>query len=142
MHLSTAGLELLVSACFSSPKPKLAFILCRWLLGYENTLSLHFSNFFVSYLSETTTTLAGAGFTEEKENLKWSALWLLFVFRQFCFSEQKRHAAPLTLTDLHQWPLILQGPNGGKTTKCGVSQVHGGGGDLLEPAYVLLAEYL
>ncbi|KAL2103692.1 hypothetical protein ACEWY4_000560 [Coilia grayii] len=43
----------------------------RWLLGYENTLSFHFSNFFVSYLSETTATLAGSGFTEEKENLKW-----------------------------------------------------------------------
>ncbi|XP_063063751.1 protein-serine O-palmitoleoyltransferase porcupine-like [Engraulis encrasicolus] len=45
--------------------------LLRWLLGYENTLSFHFSNFFVSYLSETTATLAGAGFTVEKENLKW-----------------------------------------------------------------------
>ncbi|KAG8002490.1 WD repeat-containing protein 13 [Nibea albiflora] len=42
-----------------------------WLLAYENTLSFHFSNYFVGYLSETTTTLAGAGFTEEKENLKW-----------------------------------------------------------------------
>lgn len=35
-------------------------------------MSFHFSNYFVAYLSETTTTLAGAGFTEEKENLKWS----------------------------------------------------------------------
>lgn len=35
-------------------------------------MSFHFSNYFVGYLSETTTTLAGAGFTEEKENLKWS----------------------------------------------------------------------
>ncbi|KAM3617820.1 uncharacterized protein V6R79_011625 [Siganus canaliculatus] len=43
----------------------------RWLLAYENTMSFHFSNYFVGYLSETTTTLAGAGFTEEKENLKW-----------------------------------------------------------------------
>ncbi|XP_030640429.1 protein-serine O-palmitoleoyltransferase porcupine isoform X2 [Chanos chanos] len=43
----------------------------RWLLAYQNTLSFHFSNYFVSYLSDTTTTLAGAGFTEEKENLKW-----------------------------------------------------------------------
>uniref|UniRef100_A0A672JI06 Porcupine O-acyltransferase n=1 Tax=Salarias fasciatus TaxID=181472 RepID=A0A672JI06_SALFA len=42
-----------------------------WLLAYENTLSFHFSNYFVGYLSETTTTLAGAGFTEEKDNLKW-----------------------------------------------------------------------
>ncbi|XP_074499628.1 protein-serine O-palmitoleoyltransferase porcupine-like isoform X4 [Sebastes fasciatus] len=43
----------------------------RWLLAYENTMSFHFSNYFVGYLSETTTTLAGAGFTEEKDNLKW-----------------------------------------------------------------------
>uniref|UniRef100_A0A8C8EM16 Protein-serine O-palmitoleoyltransferase porcupine n=1 Tax=Oncorhynchus tshawytscha TaxID=74940 RepID=A0A8C8EM16_ONCTS len=43
----------------------------RWLLAYENALSFHFSNYFVGYLSETTTTLAGAGFTEEKDNLKW-----------------------------------------------------------------------
>uniref|UniRef100_A0AAY5LD18 Protein-serine O-palmitoleoyltransferase porcupine n=1 Tax=Esox lucius TaxID=8010 RepID=A0AAY5LD18_ESOLU len=42
-----------------------------WLLAYENALSFHFSNYFVGYLSETTTTLAGAGFTEEKDNLKW-----------------------------------------------------------------------
>ncbi|XP_057212981.1 protein-serine O-palmitoleoyltransferase porcupine isoform X1 [Triplophysa rosa] len=43
----------------------------RWLQAYENTLSFHFSNYFVSYLGETTTTLSGAGFTEEKDNLKW-----------------------------------------------------------------------
>ncbi|KAI1891191.1 hypothetical protein AGOR_G00162410 [Albula goreensis] len=43
----------------------------RWLLAYENAASFHFSNYFVSYLSETTNTLAGAGFTEEKDNLKW-----------------------------------------------------------------------
>lgn len=43
----------------------------RWLLAYENSLSFHLSNYFVGYLSETTTTLAGAGFSEEKENLKW-----------------------------------------------------------------------
>uniref|UniRef100_A0A3Q2VCU7 Porcupine O-acyltransferase n=1 Tax=Haplochromis burtoni TaxID=8153 RepID=A0A3Q2VCU7_HAPBU len=46
-------------------------LLRRWLLAYENTLSFHFSNYFVGYLSETTTTLAGAGFTEEKDNFKW-----------------------------------------------------------------------
>uniref|UniRef100_A0A8C5FXZ9 Porcupine O-acyltransferase n=1 Tax=Gadus morhua TaxID=8049 RepID=A0A8C5FXZ9_GADMO len=43
----------------------------RWLLAYENAVSFHFSNYFVGFLSETTATLAGAGFTEEKENLKW-----------------------------------------------------------------------
>ncbi|KAJ0036972.1 hypothetical protein NQD34_005649 [Periophthalmus magnuspinnatus] len=46
-------------------------LLRRWLLAYENTLSFHFSNYFVGYLSETTATLSGAGFTEEKDNLKW-----------------------------------------------------------------------
>uniref|UniRef100_H2MGZ9 Porcupine O-acyltransferase n=1 Tax=Oryzias latipes TaxID=8090 RepID=H2MGZ9_ORYLA len=46
-------------------------LLRRWMLAYENTMSFHFSNYFVGYLSETTTTLAGAGFSEEKENLKW-----------------------------------------------------------------------
>eukprot|EP00066_Takifugu_rubripes_P011771 XP_011601037.1 PREDICTED: protein-cysteine N-palmitoyltransferase porcupine [Takifugu rubripes] len=46
-------------------------LLRRWLLACENSLSFHFSNYFVGYLSETTTTLAGAGFSEEKENLKW-----------------------------------------------------------------------
>ncbi|XP_040009344.1 protein-serine O-palmitoleoyltransferase porcupine-like isoform X2 [Xiphias gladius] len=46
-------------------------LLRKWLLAYENTMSFHFSNYFVGYFSETTTTLAGAGFTEEKENLKW-----------------------------------------------------------------------
>lgn len=51
-----------------------SFIVIRWLLAYENTMSFHFSNYFVGYLSETTTTLAGAGFTEEKDNLKWSEL--------------------------------------------------------------------
>ncbi|XP_077080186.1 protein-serine O-palmitoleoyltransferase porcupine isoform X2 [Siphateles boraxobius] len=46
-------------------------LLRKWLQAYENSLSFHFSNYFVSYLGETTTTLAGAGFTEEKDNLKW-----------------------------------------------------------------------
>uniref|UniRef100_A0A672M6A8 Protein-serine O-palmitoleoyltransferase porcupine-like n=1 Tax=Sinocyclocheilus grahami TaxID=75366 RepID=A0A672M6A8_SINGR len=46
-------------------------LLIRWLQAYENTLSFHFSNYFVSYLGEMSTTLAGAGFTEEKDNLKW-----------------------------------------------------------------------
>lgn len=47
---------------------------CRWFLAYENSMSFHFSNYFVGYFSETTATLAGAGFTEEKDNLKWSEL--------------------------------------------------------------------
>ncbi|GAA6106163.1 protein-serine O-palmitoleoyltransferase porcupine [Tachysurus ichikawai] len=43
----------------------------RWLMGYEHSMGFHFSNYFVSFLSETTTTLSGAGFTEEKDHLKW-----------------------------------------------------------------------
>ncbi|KAM8829687.1 protein-serine O-palmitoleoyltransferase porcupine-like [Synchiropus picturatus] len=50
---------------------KIRGIPAKWLLAYENTMSFHFSNYFVGYLSETTTTLAGAGFTDEKDNLKW-----------------------------------------------------------------------
>ncbi|KTF91409.1 hypothetical protein cypCar_00009080 [Cyprinus carpio] len=52
-------------------KRKMRGSIKRWLQAYENTLSFHFSNYFVSYLGEMTTTLAGAGFTEEKDNLKW-----------------------------------------------------------------------
>ncbi|XP_077425534.1 protein-serine O-palmitoleoyltransferase porcupine-like isoform X2 [Vanacampus margaritifer] len=55
----------------SKKRRKIRASLAKWLLAYENTLSFHFSNYFVAYLSETTATLAGVGFTEEKENLKW-----------------------------------------------------------------------
>ncbi|XP_035502016.1 protein-serine O-palmitoleoyltransferase porcupine-like isoform X1 [Scophthalmus maximus] len=55
----------------SKKRRKIRGALAKWLLAYENTTSFHFSNFFVGYFSETTATLAGAGFTEEKENLKW-----------------------------------------------------------------------
>ncbi|XP_030047908.1 protein-serine O-palmitoleoyltransferase porcupine [Microcaecilia unicolor] len=43
----------------------------RWLRAYESAVSFHFSNYFVGFLSEGTATLAGAGFSEEKENVKW-----------------------------------------------------------------------
>ncbi|KAM4610802.1 protein-serine O-palmitoleoyltransferase porcupine-like isoform 1-T5 [Polymixia lowei] len=43
----------------------------KWLHAYENAVSFHFSNYFVGHLSESTTMLAGAGFTEEKDNVKW-----------------------------------------------------------------------
>ncbi|XP_063064833.1 porcupine O-acyltransferase like [Engraulis encrasicolus] len=43
----------------------------RWLDAYENAISFHYSHYFVSFLSETTTTLAGAGFTDNKDNVKW-----------------------------------------------------------------------
>ncbi|XP_034552589.1 protein-serine O-palmitoleoyltransferase porcupine-like [Notolabrus celidotus] len=43
----------------------------KWMHAYENAVSFHFSNYFVGHLSEGTCMLAGAGFTEEKENLRW-----------------------------------------------------------------------
>ncbi|KAM9351359.1 protein-serine O-palmitoleoyltransferase porcupine-like [Symphorus nematophorus] len=43
----------------------------KWLHAYENAVSFHFSNYFVGHLSEGTTMLAGAGFTEEKDNIRW-----------------------------------------------------------------------
>ncbi|XP_062397340.1 porcupine O-acyltransferase like [Sardina pilchardus] len=43
----------------------------RWLDAYENAVSFHYSHYFVSFLSETTTTLAGAGYTDHKDNVKW-----------------------------------------------------------------------
>ncbi|XP_074063022.1 protein-serine O-palmitoleoyltransferase porcupine isoform X3 [Macrotis lagotis] len=46
-------------------------LLRRWLRAYESAISFHFSNYFVGFLSEGTTTLAGAGFTEEKDHLRW-----------------------------------------------------------------------
>uniref|UniRef100_A0A5F8GZ35 Protein-serine O-palmitoleoyltransferase porcupine n=1 Tax=Monodelphis domestica TaxID=13616 RepID=A0A5F8GZ35_MONDO len=46
-------------------------LLRRWLHAYESAISFHFSNYFVGFLSEGTTTLAGAGFTEEKDHLCW-----------------------------------------------------------------------
>uniref|UniRef100_A0A4W6CUZ8 Porcupine O-acyltransferase like n=1 Tax=Lates calcarifer TaxID=8187 RepID=A0A4W6CUZ8_LATCA len=46
-------------------------VLLRWLRAYETAVSFHFSNYFVGHLSEGTSMLAGAGFTEEKDNIKW-----------------------------------------------------------------------
>uniref|UniRef100_A0A672ZP32 Porcupine O-acyltransferase n=1 Tax=Sphaeramia orbicularis TaxID=375764 RepID=A0A672ZP32_9TELE len=43
----------------------------KWMRAYENAVSFHFSNYFVGHLSEGTTMLAGAGFTEEKDNTRW-----------------------------------------------------------------------
>ncbi|KAK1801206.1 hypothetical protein P4O66_022904, partial [Electrophorus voltai] len=83
----------------------------RWLLAYRHTLSFHFSNYFVSYLSETTTTLAGAGFTEEKDHLKWfvqTLVWFVLFSDQFtgcvsslitlfCFCRDLSVAKPLNI---------------------------------------------
>uniref|UniRef100_A0A8C7GH15 Porcupine O-acyltransferase n=1 Tax=Oncorhynchus kisutch TaxID=8019 RepID=A0A8C7GH15_ONCKI len=44
---------------------------CRWLHAYENAISFHFRNYFVGHLRESTTVLAGVGFTEDKDNVKW-----------------------------------------------------------------------
>ncbi|XP_064134321.1 protein-serine O-palmitoleoyltransferase porcupine isoform X3 [Loxodonta africana] len=46
-------------------------LLQKWLRAYESAVSFHFSNYFVGFLSEATATLAGAGFTEEKDHLEW-----------------------------------------------------------------------
>uniref|UniRef100_A0A3Q1G6B7 Porcupine O-acyltransferase like n=1 Tax=Acanthochromis polyacanthus TaxID=80966 RepID=A0A3Q1G6B7_9TELE len=43
----------------------------KWLRAYENAVSFHFSNYFVGHLSESTSMLAGAGFTEEKDHILW-----------------------------------------------------------------------
>lgn len=47
----------------------------RWLNAYENAVSFHFSNYFVGHLSEGTSMLAGAGFSEDKDNIRWW-VWL------------------------------------------------------------------
>ncbi|XP_041654360.1 protein-serine O-palmitoleoyltransferase porcupine-like isoform X2 [Cheilinus undulatus] len=43
----------------------------KWMHAYENAVSFHFSNYFVGHLSEGTSMLAGAGFTEDKDNINW-----------------------------------------------------------------------
>ncbi|XP_034029007.1 protein-serine O-palmitoleoyltransferase porcupine-like isoform X1 [Thalassophryne amazonica] len=43
----------------------------KWLDAYENAVSFHFSNYFVGLLSQGSSMLAGAGFTEDKENIRW-----------------------------------------------------------------------
>lgn len=43
----------------------------KWLHAYENAVSFHFSNYFVGHLSEGTSMLAGAGFSQEKDNTRW-----------------------------------------------------------------------
>ncbi|KAK7884377.1 hypothetical protein WMY93_027500 [Mugilogobius chulae] len=44
----------------------------RWLRAYENAVSFHFSNYFVGHLSESSSMLAGTGFTQDKEHTHWS----------------------------------------------------------------------
>uniref|UniRef100_A0A8C8J1C3 Porcupine O-acyltransferase like n=1 Tax=Oncorhynchus tshawytscha TaxID=74940 RepID=A0A8C8J1C3_ONCTS len=51
-----------------------SLVIPMWLHAYENAVSFHFSNYFVGHLSESTTVLAGAGFTEDKDNVKWGPL--------------------------------------------------------------------
>ncbi|KAM9343602.1 protein-serine O-palmitoleoyltransferase porcupine-like isoform 1-T2 [Pholidichthys leucotaenia] len=43
----------------------------KWLRAYETAVSFHFSNYFVGHLSEGTSMLAGAGFTREKDGVRW-----------------------------------------------------------------------
>ncbi|XP_054033295.1 protein-serine O-palmitoleoyltransferase porcupine [Dryobates pubescens] len=46
-------------------------LFARWLRAYESSLSFHFSNYFVAFLSEATSTLAGSGTTPTHGNLRW-----------------------------------------------------------------------
>ncbi|XP_043935251.1 protein-serine O-palmitoleoyltransferase porcupine [Protopterus annectens] len=52
-------------------KRKARGVVIRWLRAYENAVSFHFSNYFVGFISETTATLSGAGFTDEKDHIRW-----------------------------------------------------------------------
>lgn len=92
-------------------------------------MSFHFSNYFVGYLSETTTTLAGAGFTEEKEHLKWSDLAVHMACVSAC-------SHLLTL------PSVVQGCDGVRAPEDRVPPVDGGGGNVMESAHVLLPAHL
>uniref|UniRef100_A0A4W4HHT3 Porcupine O-acyltransferase like n=1 Tax=Electrophorus electricus TaxID=8005 RepID=A0A4W4HHT3_ELEEL len=70
------SLAILVYLLMGSVLPSPHICCCRrtfpiWLHAYENAVSFHFSNYFVSYLSETTIVMCGAGFSEDKDNLKW-----------------------------------------------------------------------
>ncbi|XP_057711666.1 protein-serine O-palmitoleoyltransferase porcupine-like [Corythoichthys intestinalis] len=77
LSLIKSQICLLVSSCIA-PYLFLFFIPIhgntfthKWLRAYENALSFHFSNYFVGHLSESTSMLAGAGHTEEKDNIRW-----------------------------------------------------------------------
>ncbi|XP_051914973.1 protein-serine O-palmitoleoyltransferase porcupine-like isoform X2 [Hippocampus zosterae] len=76
LSLLKSQICLLVSSCIA-PYLFLLFIPIngnaithKWLSAYENALSFHFSNYFVGYLSESTSMLAGAGHVEEKDNIR------------------------------------------------------------------------
>uniref|UniRef100_A0A8C4FA48 Protein-serine O-palmitoleoyltransferase porcupine n=1 Tax=Dicentrarchus labrax TaxID=13489 RepID=A0A8C4FA48_DICLA len=76
-HLLKSQICLLVSTCIA-PYLFTLFIPVqgntvtqKWLHAYETAVSFHFSNYFVGHLSEGTSMLAGAGFTEEKDNIRW-----------------------------------------------------------------------
>lgn len=98
-------------------------------------MSFHFSNYFVGYLSETTSTLAGAGFTEEKENLKWSEQ------KATCAHQMCTIPLRLSLTASLS-SLALQGYDRVQTAQHRVPSVDGGGGDILESAHVQLPAHL
>ncbi|XP_023382319.1 protein-serine O-palmitoleoyltransferase porcupine isoform X2 [Pteropus vampyrus] len=65
------GLEFWLSVCAIVNNEVCGCHWVRWLRAYESAVSFHFSNYFVGFLSEATATLAGAGFTEEKDHLEW-----------------------------------------------------------------------
>ena len=49
-------------------------LLRKCLRAYESAVSFRFSNYFVGFLSEATATLAGTGFTKEKDHLEWDLM--------------------------------------------------------------------
>lgn len=129
----------------------------RWLRAYESAVSFHFSNYFVGFLSEATATLAGAGFTEEKDHLKWwgglvgspspigcCLKWLQGGGRVF-LGEGKGQGKNVEV----RWVEIPcryagffcpQGPDGVQATECGAAPINGGSRYKLELAHVLLAK--
>lgn len=127
----------------------------RWLRAYESAVSFHFSNYFVGFLSEATATLAGAGFTEEKDHLEW---WggLAPPHRVLPRGAAGRGegvpgegTAKTKVWRLDGWVetpdefaglFCLQGPDGIQATERGVAPVHGGSCHELEPTHVLLAK--
>lgn len=113
------------------------FLFTRWLQAYENTLSFHFSNYFVSYLGETTTTLSGAGFTEEKDNLKWF-VQIIQTVKKMSFNSSVFFSLTLFVV-LFLW---FQGHDNSKADECWVSPLYGWGCNFLEPAHVSLAQHL
>ena len=128
--------------------------LSRWLRAYESAVSFHFSNYFVGFLSEATATLAGAGFTEEKDHLEWwgglgghplpqGAAWRSFregVLPWEEIAKTKVWQLARLRSQMNLYFFCSQGPDSVQATECGAASIHGGSCHKLEPAHVLLAK--